>query len=157
MGDDITTRKAIPSDFDTLFELFIDSGGGRMGSKRDLLRNGLRKLLSSPELGFIIVAEADGAIAGKLRVQFEWSPYRDGTFWWVENVYVAPEWRRKGVYTAMHKHVHDAAEADPTICGIRLYAEEYNHGARRTYESVGMNGFMAEMFETDFVYGPRPA
>lgn len=156
MGDDITTRKAIPSDFDTLFELFIDSGGGRMGSKRDLLRNGLRKLLSSPELGFIIVAEADGAIVGKLRVQFEWSPYRDGTFWWVENVYVVPEWRRKGVYGAMHKHVHDAAEADPAICGIRLYAEEYNYGARRTYESVGMKGFMAELFETDFVYGPRP-
>ena len=156
MGDDITARKAIPSDFDTLFELFIDSGGGRMGSKRDLLRNGLRKLLSSPELGFIIVAEADGAIVGMLRVQFEWSPYRDGTFWWVENVYVVPEWRRKGVYGAMHKHVHDAAEADPAICGIRLYAEEYNRGARRTYESVGMNGFMAELFETDFVYGPRP-
>lgn len=146
----------MPSDFDSLYRIFIESGGGRMGSKRELLRNGLRKLLSSSELGFIIVAEAKGETVGMLRIAYEWSPYRDGMFWWVENVYVAAEWRRKGVYTTMHKHVHEAAEADPGICGIRLYADEENYGARRTYESVGMNGFMMELFETDFVYGPRP-
>ena len=56
----------------------------------------------------------------------------------------------------MHRHIHDAAEADPAICGIRLYTDEDNHGARRTYESVGMNGYMMELFETDFVYRPRP-
>ena len=91
-----------------------------------------------------------------LRICFEWSPYRDGTFWWVENVYVVPDWRRKGVYSAMHKHIQSEAEEDPTICGIRLYTDEDNHGARRTYESVGMNGYMMEFFEIDFVYGPRP-
>lgn len=155
MSATITVRKAVPADLDTLFQLYIDTGGGKIGGKRELLRNGLRKLLSSPELGFIIVAEAEGRIAGMLRVQFEWSPYRDGTFWWVENVYVVPDWRRRGVYRAMHQHIHDAAEADPAICGIRLYTDEDNHGARRTYESVGMSGYMMELFETDFVYGPR--
>ena len=156
MSATITVRKAVPADFDTLFQLYIDNGGGKIGGKRELLWNGLRKLLSSPDLGFHIVAEAEGETVGMLRVAFEWSPYRDGTFWWVENVYVAPEWRRKGVYRTMHRHIHDAAEADPAICGIRLHTDEDNHGARRTYESVGMNGYMMELFETDFVYGPRP-
>ena len=156
MSATITVRKAVPADFDTLFQLYIDNGGGKIGGKRELLWNGLRKLLSSPDLGFHIVAEAEGETIGMLRVAFEWSPYRDGTFWWVENVYVAPEWRRKGVYRTMHRHIHDAAEADPAICGIRLYTDEDNHGARQTYESVGMNGYMMELFETDFVYGPRP-
>ena len=155
MSATITVRKAVPADLDTLFQLYIDTGGGKIGGKRELLRNGLRKLLSSPELGFIIVAEAEGRVVGMLRVQFEWSPYRDGTFWWVENVYVVPDWRRRGVYRAMHQHIHDAAEGDPAICGIRLYTDEDNHGARRTYESVGMQGYMMELFETDFVYGPR--
>ncbi len=156
MSATISVRKAIPADTDTLFQLYIDNGGGKIGQKRDLLRNGLRKLASSPSLGFHIVAEADGETVGMLRVCFEWSPYRDGTFWWVENVYVVPDWRRKGVYRAMHKHVHSEAEEDPTVCGIRLYTDEDNQGARRTYESVGMNGYMMELFETDFVYGPRP-
>ena len=123
MSATITVRRAVPADFDTLFQLYIDNGGGKIGHKRDLLRNGLRKLVSSPDLGFHIVAEAEGETVGMLRVAFEWSPYRDGTFWWVENVYVAPDWRRKGVYRAMHRHIHREAEEDPTICGIRLYLQ----------------------------------
>ncbi len=156
MSANIEVRKAVPADLDTLFQLYIDNGGGKIGQKRDLLRNGLRKLTSSPDLGFHILAEAEGEVVGMLRICFEWSPYRDGTFWWVENVYVVPDWRRKGVYSAMHKHIHSAAEDDPAICGIRLYTDEDNHGARQTYESVGMNGYMMEFFEIDFVYGPRP-
>ena len=156
MSATISVRKAVPADLDTLFQLYIDNGGGKIGSKRDLLRNGLRKLVSSPDLGFHILAEAEGRVVGMLRICFEWSPYRDGTFWWIENVYVVPNWRRKSVYSTMHKHIQSEADADPTICGIRLYTDEDNHGARRTYKSVGMNGYMMEFFETDFVYGPRP-
>ena len=156
MSSTIAVRKTVPADLDTLFQLYIDNGGGKIGQKRDLLRNGLRKLVSSPDLGFHIVAEAEGETVGMLRICFEWSPYRDGTFWWVENVYVVPDWRRKGVYSAMHRHIHSEAEEDPTVCGIRLYTDEDNRGARRTYESVGMNGYRMEFFETDFVYGPRP-
>ena len=70
----------------------------------------------------------------------EWSPYR----------------RQDTGRSAMHKHIHSEAEEDPTVCGIRLYTDEDNRGARRTYETVGMNGYMMEFFETDFVYGPRP-
>ena len=96
MSATITVRRAVPADFDTLFQLYIDNGGGKIGHKRDLLRNGLRKLVSTPDLGFHIVAEAEGETVGMLRVAFEWSPYRDGTFWWVENVYVAPDWAEEG-------------------------------------------------------------
>ena len=113
MSAAITVRKTVPADLDTLFQLYIDNGGGKIGQKRDLLRNGLRKLVSSPDLGFHLVAEAEGVTVGMLRVCFEWSPYRDGTFWWVENVYVVPDWRRKGVYSAMHKHILSEAEEDP--------------------------------------------
>ncbi len=155
MSADLTVRRAVPADIGSLFQLYIDTGGDKIGSKRDLLRNGLRELLGRPDLGFIIIAEAQAEVVGMLRIAYEWSPYRDGMFWWVENVYVVPRWRRKGVYSAMHKHIHGEARADPAICGIRLYADEDNRGARRTYESVGMNGYMMELFETDFVYGPR--
>lgn len=154
MSATITARSATPADFDTLLGLYVDNGDGRIGSKRELLRRGLRELLSSPDLGFIIVAEVEGSVVGMLRVAFEWSPYRNGTFWWVENVYVVPDWRRKGVYRTMHRLIHDAAEAEEAVCGIRLYTDEDNYGARRTYESVGMHGKMMELFETDFVYGP---
>lgn len=157
----ITVRRADPADIAPLFQMYVNApllqmhvdNGGRLGSRRDLLRQGLCDLLSDPRLGFIIVAEVERRIVGMLRVAFEWSPYRNGTFWWVENVYVVPDWRRKGVYRAMHKFVYAAATADADVCGIRLYAEGDNHAARRTYASVGMRGREVEMFEIDFVYG----
>ena len=157
----ITVRRADPADIAPLFQMYVNApllqmhvdNSGRLGSRRDLLRQGLCDLLSDPRLGFIIVAEVERRIVGMLRVAFEWSPYRNGTFWWVENVYVVPDWRRKGVYRAMHKFVYAAATADADVCGIRLYAEGDNHAARRTYASVGMRGREVEMFEIDFVYG----
>ena len=150
MTTTITVRRADPADIDPLFRMYV---GGTLGSRPDLLRQGLSALLSGPHLGFIVVAEVEHRIVGMLRVAFEWSPYRNGTFWWVENVYVVPDWRRKGVYRAMHKFVYVAATADADVCGIRLYAEGDNHAARRTYASVGMCGREVEMFEIDFVYG----
>lgn len=152
MTDTITARHATPADIDSLFQMYVDSGA-RLGSRRGLLRKGLIALLSNPRLGFIVAAEAEHCIVGMLRVAFEWSPYRNGTFWWVENVYVVPDWRRNGVYRAMHKFVYASAAADAAVCGIRLYADEDNHAARRTYESVGMSGKIVELFEIDFVYG----
>ena len=153
MSTTITAREATANDVDVLFQLYIDAGDGKLGSKRDLLKKGLRELLILPDLGFIIVAEAEGVVVGMLRVAYEWSPFRNSTFWWVENVYVVPEWRRNGVYSTMHKLIYDAAKADKAVCGIRLFGEEANDGARRTYDSVGMRGKMVELFETDFVYG----
>ena len=148
----INARHATPADIDCLFRMYVDNGG-RLGSRPRLLRKGLIALLSNPRLGFIVVAEAERGIVGMLRVAFEWSPYRNGTFWWVENVYVAPDWRRKGVYRAMHEFVYASAAADAAVCGIRLYADEDNHAARQAYESVGMSGKIVELFEIDFVYG----
>ena len=153
MGTTITAREAMPGDFNALFQLYVDSGSGKLGSKRELLTRGLRELLILTDLGFIVVAETEDAIVGMLRVAYEWSPYRNCTFWWVENVYVVPEWRRNGVYRTMHKLIHDAAKADKAVCGIRLYADEDNCGARKTYKSVKMTGRMVKLFETDFVYG----
>ena len=83
MSATISVRKAVPADLDTLFQLYIDNGGGKIGQKRDLLWNGLRKLTSSTDLGFHILAEAEGRVVGMLRICFEWSQYRDGTFWWI--------------------------------------------------------------------------
>ena len=103
MGTTITAREATTGDFDVLFQLYIDSGGGKLGSKRDLLEKGLRELLILPDLGFIVVAEADGVVVGMLRVAYEWSPFRNGTFWWVENVYVVPEWRDWKLQSTSHR------------------------------------------------------
>ena len=101
--------------------------------------------------GFYLVAESEGQVVGGLLITYEWSDWRNATFWWIQSVYVNARWRRKGVYRAMHDYVHDIAESRDDICGIRLYVERTNQAAQQTYDSLGMSRSHYDLFEIDFV------
>ena len=58
---------------------------------------GVRRLLNDPSLGFYVVAESGGHVIGCLMITNEWSDWRNGLFWWIQSVYIAPGWRRQGV------------------------------------------------------------
>jgi len=125
----------------------------------DRLRKGTLALLSQPQHGFYIVAETSvGTIrtsVGQLMITFEWSDWRNGVFWWVQSVYVKPEWRRRGVYRAMHEHIASRAKMDPQVCGIRLYVEHQNHNAQTVYRRVGLSPSVYTVYEQDFILGPQ--
>jgi ribosomal protein S18 acetylase RimI-like enzyme len=69
---------------------------------------------------------------------FEWSDWRNGDIWWLQSVYVSPEYRRRGVFRALFDHLRRKAEADPGVVGLRLYVEEQNSRAHATYERLGL-------------------
>ncbi len=123
----------------------------------DRLRAGARELLTHPQYGFYIVAESPGegtrTAVGQLMITFEWSDWRNGVFWWVQSVYVAPEWRRRGAYRAMHEHIAAQAKSDPHVCGLRLYVEHQNHNAQTVYRRVGLIPAVYTVYEQDFVLG----
>ena len=101
--------------------------------------------------GFYVVAEADGVVVGSLLITYEWSDWRNATFWWIQSVYVDAAHRRRGVYSAMHDYVLSRAEADGGVCGVRLYVERENHVAQATYKSLGMAHSHYDLYEVDFV------
>src|SRR5918993_2088281 len=82
--------------------------------------------------------ETVGMPVGTLMLTSEWSDWRNGDWWWIQSVYVAPEHRRRGVYRALYAHVLAQARAEGGVCGIRLYVERDNADALRTYEALGM-------------------
>ena len=116
------------------------------------LRQGTRAVFDSAHRGFYLVAEADGLPVGGLLVTYEWSDWRNGWFWWIQSVYVRPEWRRMGVYSAMHRWILDTARARSDVCGVRLYVDRDNVGAMETYRSLGMSQSHYNMFEDDFAF-----
>ena len=117
------------------------------------LRDGVRAVLDCGTRGFYGLADSVGTVVGVLHVIPEWNPWRNCYFWKVENVFVSREWRRKGVYRAMHDYVVDSARGEADVCGIRLFAVETNVGARRAYEDAGMTQEPCRLFEIDFVFG----
>jgi ribosomal protein S18 acetylase RimI-like enzyme len=104
----------------------------------DIIGRGVAALLADPGKGRYWVAEAAGQIVGQLMVTYEWSDWRNGTLWWIQSVYIAPDFRRQGVFSALYHHVESLAAAEPDVCGLRLYVEDNNHRAQRTYEALGM-------------------
>ncbi len=122
------------------------------------LEAGVRAVLEDPAKGFYLVATEDSggssaSVIGQLMVTYEWSDWRNGTFFWIQSVYVLPRARRKGVYRALYAELLGRAHARGDVSGVRLYVERENALARSTYASLGMDHAHYEMFEVDFVLG----
>lgn len=113
----------------------------------ELITAGVHSLFDRPELGFYLVAEVDGEVIGSLMITKEWSDWRNCLFWWIQSVYVKPEFRRKGVYRELYNHVRKLAKEEGGICGFRLYVEKENEIAQSVYRNLGMSETRYKFFE----------
>ena len=115
---------------------------------RDTIDAGVAALLDDPDKGRYWVAEYGGKVVGQLMVTYEWSDWRNGNLWWIQSVYVHPEFRRIGVFSALYRHVESLAMANPGVCGLRLYVDRRNARAQQTYEKLGMTKSRYLVMET---------
>jgi ribosomal protein S18 acetylase RimI-like enzyme len=113
----------------------------------EVIGAGVRALLAQPRAGFYVIAEAQGTVAGALMITTEWSDWRNGSFWWIQSVYVRPRFRRQGVYRRLYAHVRAMARKARAVCGFRLYVERSNRPAMATYRAAGMERTHYAMFE----------
>jgi ribosomal protein S18 acetylase RimI-like enzyme len=142
-------RLATPQDAPVLVE--FNAAMARETEQKELLPDvigaGVRSLLGNPAAGFYVVAEKDDRVVGALMITKEWSDWRNGTFWWIQSVYVRPEVRRQGTYKLLYRHVQELAAKDPAVCGFRLYVERENARAQATYQALGMKETRYLVFE----------
>ena len=113
------------------------------------LKNGIIAIFNSSEKGFYLVAEVDDHLVGSLLITYEWSDWRNATFWWIQSVFIDANWRRKGVYRSMHHYVLSSTESREDICGVRLYVERTNKIAQQTYRDLGMTHSHYDLYETE--------
>ena len=108
---------------------------------------GVRAVFDRPELGRYYVAEVDGVVAASALTTYEWSDWRNGVVWWIQSVFVLPQFRRRGVYAGLYEHIRQLALSSETVRGIRLYVDRRNNAAQQAYSSLGMNGDHYQVFE----------
>jgi len=157
----VEVRMASRDDLDVLVNfsaaMAMETEGRRLD--RDRLRCGVHAVLESTERGFYVVSErhdfGSRTVVGQLLVTYEWSDWRNATFWWIQSVYVHTPWRRQGVYRRMHRHVVNMAHARQDVCGVRLYVEEHNEAAQQVYRQVGLMPTGYLVFEEDFVLSKK--
>jgi len=119
---------------------------------KDIVFKGVLNLLDHPQYGFYVVAqrERDDIIMGSLMITYEWSDWRNGVLWWVQSVFVRPEYRRQGVLKKLFTFLREKARQQGNVCGFRLYVEKNNQNAQTGYERVGMNKAGYDMYEDLF-------
>jgi GNAT superfamily N-acetyltransferase len=113
----------------------------------EVIGAGVKAMIENPQMGFYLVIELDNGIQASLMVTTEWSDWRNGMFWWIQSVYVRPEYRRQGLYRELYERVKELAEQESSVCGFRLYVENWNSVAQKTYASLGMTETVYKMFE----------
>ena len=145
----LSVRKAGPADAVAISRfnqaMALETEGKRLIP--EIVDAGVLRLLQQPSLGFYAVAVDRNAIVACLLVTHEWSDWRNGLFWWIQSVFVEAGWRRRGVYRELYRFVRELAQAEPGVCGFRLYVEKDNATAQRTYESLGMAATDYQIYE----------
>lgn len=78
---------------------------------------------------------------------FEWSDWHDAWYWWIQSLYVVPERRGQGVYSALWKAIQDEARRRGNVRSLRLYVEKHNDPGLRAYRGHGMTETPYLVFE----------
>jgi ribosomal protein S18 acetylase RimI-like enzyme len=107
---------------------------------------GVEAILVDPTKGFYLLAIENNNVLGQLMITKEWSDWRNRHIWWIQSVYVHPEFRKKGVYKSLYKHTRTLAQREG-VKEIRLYVEKENKLAQDVYENLGMNESYYKMYE----------
>ncbi len=149
MDNHVSVREACKDDVPIIARYNIDMALETENKhlNRTKVLTGVEAVLTSPELGRYFVATIDGEVVGQAMITYEWSDWRSGTFWWLQSVYVRPDARRRGAFTAIFQHIREQAHATPGVVGMRLYVEQNNTAAKETYSRVGLRPSGHTLFE----------
>ena len=112
----------------------------------DKVTKGVTAAMHDEMKGIYWVAKVDGKTIGSLMLTREWSDWNNEWYWWVQSVYVKPEYRKHGVYRAMYAALKEEAKANH-VSQIRLYVDKTNFSAQKVYHQLGMNESHYLMFE----------
>lgn len=124
----------------------FETEGKRLDSQ--ILKSGVEAVFEDDKKGFYVVAEIEDKITGGLMITFEWSDWRNSWFWWIQSVYILPEFRGRGIYRGLYEFVINKAAEQGNVCGFRLYVEKENLRARKVYEKLKMETSHYLMYET---------
>lgn len=145
----VTVRAGAPADLEAFVRGTLGNAWETEALRLDeaVVRRGVARLLADPARGLCLVAEEGGRAVGTGYVTFEWSDWHDAWYWWIQSLYVVPERRGHGVYSALWRHLQGLAKARGDVRAIRLYVERHNEAGLRAYRGHGMQETPYLVFE----------
>lgn len=145
---DLTITRGNSSDIDAIVRFQADMAMESEGTLLDVdrLTLGVASAINDEQKGTYLVARANGTPIGSLMITREWSDWNNMWYWWIQSVYVMPEYRNQGVYRTMYNTLKDMAR-EKGVSQIRLYADKDNVSAQQVYQRLGMHESHYLIFE----------
>lgn len=140
---DATVRRATPADLDSLVHFAAEEARAAEGIDKapGTLRAGILAALENEQLAlYWVLADERDQPVGVISALREWSNWNAGYYWWVQSLYIAPDYRGRGYLTLLFDAVREEAGRQNGL-DLRLYVHDGNERARAAYRK---NGF-AEM------------
>ena len=141
-------RKAVPEDLPAISEFQIKMAWEteQLALVPETVTYGIKAVFDESSRGQYWVATNSGIVIASFLITYEWSDWRNTNVWWLQSVYVIPEFRRKGVFREMYSRIKEEAEKQ-NVAGLRLYVETNNVAAQKTYEALGMKSEHYRLYE----------
>jgi GNAT superfamily N-acetyltransferase len=134
----IAIRNATPADVPVMLDFirglaeYEREPNAVMATEQDLLRDGF-----GPEPKYrCVIAEWDGQPAGFAFFFYNYSTWRGQPGLYLEDLFVLPEMRGKGIGKALLQHLAETAIRE-NCYGIRWMVLEWNEPALKFYEALG--------------------
>lgn len=152
MLQNISIKKAEQGDADILVRFNMEMAFETEQKQLALpvVSEGVRAILTNPQYGFYLVAKNHDTVVGALMITYEWSDWRNKLYWWIQSVYIEPNFRRQGIYRKLYETVKALAAREKNVYGVRLYVDQNNLNAQKTYHALGMAPTHYLMYEEIF-------
>lgn len=145
----MTIERGSIRDLDAIAQFQVDMALESEGTALDpeTVRRGVEACLNDASKGtYFIARHEDGSVMGSLLVTTEWSDWNNCDYWWIQSVFVRPEFRHQGVFTSLYNEVRSLAKQAGSTC-LRLYVDKTNARAQATYKKLGMGECHYLMYE----------
>lgn len=136
-----TIRRAVRSGSETLCQMI--QAMAKESEDRVLdpstLQAGVQAVFDNPALGTYWAIEQAGQLIGCTLITVEWSDWNNAPYWWIQSLYIQPEFRGQGIFEQLLSTLETEAK-NQNVSELRLYVEQQHQRAIRVYQRNGFDG-----------------
>ena len=132
-------RKAELRDLPYLVDFTSEEAREAEGRKEisETLRRGIKTALDDSSIAIYWVAvDKNDCPIGSVSSVKEWSDWNAAYYWWIQSMYLKPEYRGKGFVAQLVNVVNSEMIAQGGL-ELRLYVHSENEAAKKAYKKVG--------------------